>query len=360
MNVAVLGSGAGGCALAFDFARFGHRVSLFDFPEFSSNIEAVQQNGGLYASGGMEGFAAISSSGHDIGKALEGAELIFVVGPAYSTTQFALAAKPYLKPGQVVVVCPGSCGGALEFIHSAGLKLGDDSIIVSETSTLPYAVRVTEPGRLKIFLRLTGGVFLSAIPAKKTNTVMGLLNEIFPYLVPATNAMQTSLQNGNPVIHPAVTLLNATAVERTQGDFLFYEEGVTPAVGRLMESIDRERIKIGQALGVSVMPDPELGCLQGYMTEATYDIGFSTAPGFKGIKAQSSLDHRYIQEDVGYGLVFMKSLADQLGVSVPNITSLIQVISTIMGIDYLKKAPRTLQRYGLGELTAEELTAALA
>ncbi len=360
MNVAILGSGAGGCALAFDFAQSGHRVSLFDFPEFASNIEAIQQSGGLHSSGGLEGFAQVSYAGHDIGKTIEGADLILVVGPAYSTAPFAVAARPFLRTGQIVVICPSSCGGALEFVHSAGLKLGDENIIVAETSTLPYAVRVIEPGRLKIFLRLNGGVFLSAIPARKTQFVLDQLKGVFPYFTPAVNAMQTSLQNGNPVIHPAVTLLNAANVERTQGDFLFYEEGVTPAVGRLMESIDRERIEIGRALGVDVMPDPELGCLQGYMTAATYDVGFSTAPGFKGIKAQSSLDHRYIQEDVGYGLVFMKELADQLGVQVPNIAALIQVISTIMGKNYLEEAPRTMRRYGLADLKAEQLSAALS
>lgn len=359
MNVAVLGSGAGGCALAFDFARFGHRVSLFDFPEFASNIDAAKAHGGLHSTGGLEGFAPIHYSGHDIALAMEGADLILVVGPAYSTAPLAVAAKPYLREGQTVVVCPSSCGGALEFIHSAGLKLGDDSIIVAETSTLPYAVRVIEPGKLRVFLRLKGGVFLSAVPARKTQVVLDQLHEVFPYFVAAKNVMQTSLQNGNPVIHPAVTLLNATGVERTQGNFLFYEEGVTPAVGRLMESIDKERIALGNALGVSVMADPELGCLQGYMTEATYDVGFSTAPGFAGIKAQPSLDHRYIHEDVGYGLVFMKQLADQVGVYVPNITAMIQVISTIMERDYMAEAPRTLRRYGLSELNAQDLTAAL-
>lgn len=34
----------------------------------------------------------------------------------------------------------------------------------------------------------------------------------------------------------------------TQGDFYFYEEGFTPAVGRLLEAIDRERIALENAL----------------------------------------------------------------------------------------------------------------
>jgi opine dehydrogenase len=71
-------------------------------------------------------------------------------------------------------------------------------------------------------------------------------------MAPAGNVLQTSLQNGNPVIHPAITLLNAALIERTGGDFFFYEDGVTPAVGRLIEAVDRERISIGRALGVDI------------------------------------------------------------------------------------------------------------
>lgn len=355
MNVAVLGSGNGGCALAFDFAQHGHRVSLFDFPEFPVNIQAVSVNGGIHAIGDLMGFAPVSYAGHDLARAIEEADLILLVGPAYSTREFALACRNDLKPGQVVIVCPGSSGGCLEFVHSAGINPREGKIIVAETSTLPYAVRAVEPGRIKVYLRLRGGVLLAAYPASKTSQVIDRIQDLFPFITPAANVLQTSLQNGNPVIHPAVTLLNAAQIERTAGDFLFYESGVTPAVGRLMEAIDQERIAIGQTLGFHVLPDPEIGCTQGYMQLPNYDTGFSTAPGFRGIKAQHSLDHRYFQEDIGFGMVFMKCLGDQLGVDVSNMSALIQIVSVLMNRDYLAEAPRTLQRYGLGSHSAEEL-----
>jgi opine dehydrogenase len=54
----------------------------------------------------------------------------------------------------------------------------------------------------------------------------------------AKNVIQTSLQNANPVIHPAVSLANAARIEGA-GNFLFYEEGVTDSVGRMIEAVDR-------------------------------------------------------------------------------------------------------------------------
>jgi opine dehydrogenase len=148
------------------------------------------------------------------------------------------------------------------------------------------------------------------------------------------------------VIHPAVTLLNAALIERTHGDFLFYEEGVTPAVGRVMEAIDSERIKIGEKLGVRIIPDPELGVMQGYMAEAQYCTGYSTAPGFKGIGAQSQLNHRYLHEDAGYGLVFLLDLAKSIGVETPHINSLLDIASIVSQRDYRKEAVRTLKGIG--------------
>jgi opine dehydrogenase len=360
MNIAVLGSGNGGCAVAFDCAAHGHQVNLFDFEQFPETIKAVQDNGGIHCQGVLEGFQPVVSAGHEIENALAGADIIYAVGPAYSTRPFAEACKPYLKQGQIVIVCPGSCGGSIEFKNSAGLDLRDESIIVAETSTLPYAVRMLEPGKIRIFNKLNGGLLLAAAPAQNTHYVLGQVRDVYPTMSAAKNVLQTSLQNGNPVIHPSITLMNVALIERTKGDFDFYHEGVTPAVGRLIAAVDKERIAIGKELGVDVIPDPELGVVQGYMTEATYDSGFITAPGFAGVKAQGDLDYRYFNEDVGYGLVFLQKLGEQIGVATPVISAVITLVSVLMNRDYLGEARRTMETLGLSKRTAKELEELLA
>jgi opine dehydrogenase len=360
MNIAVLGSGNGGCAVAFDCAAHGHQVSLFDFEQFPESIKAVQKNGGIHSQGMLEGFQEVVSAGHEIEKTLDGADIIYAVGPAYSTRHFAEACKPYLKRGQIVIVCPSSCGGSIEFKNGAGLDLRDVDIVVAETSTLPYAVRLLEPGKVRIFNKLKGGLFLAAVPAQNTSYVLEQVRDVYPTMSAAKNILQTSLQNGNPVIHPTITLMNVAFIERTNGDFDFYHEGVTPAVGRLIEAVDRERISIGQKLGVEVIPDPELGVMQGYMTEATYDNGFITAPGFEGVKAQSNLDYRYFNEDVGYGLVFLQKLGEQIGVATPVMSAVITLVSLLMKRDYSGEARRTMETLGLSRHTAKELDKLLA
>ena len=136
MKIAVLGAGAGGTAIAFDCASHGHEVQLFDFSQFPDNISAIAQQNGIHADGDIAGFANLAGAGHDTEAALKDAQLIYVVGPAYSTTPFGEAVAGKLKAGQTVIVSPSSCGGALAFKKAAGMAYDDDTVIVAETSTL--------------------------------------------------------------------------------------------------------------------------------------------------------------------------------------------------------------------------------
>lgn len=186
-----------------------------------------------------------------------------------------------------------------------------------------------------------------------------LVTEVYPDLRPALNVLHTALENPNPVIHPAVTVASAAQIERTAGDLLFYEEGVTRSVARLIEAVDAERIALGAALGVTVRREPDVGYEQGYMSEPSYYPGYMTGPGFKGIKAQASLDHRHFNEDAGYGLVLWCDLAKAAGVPTPAMTTLLEVASIMMARDYRAEGARTLASLGLEGLGAADLAAAL-
>jgi len=355
MQITVLGAGAGGTAVAFDCASHGHDVRVFDFEQFPDNIATIAEQGGINAEGDISGFGPIAYSGHDIDEALQDAELIYVVGPAYSTEPFGEAVAGKLGAGQTVIVSPSSCGGALAFKRAAGLALHDESIRIAETSTLHYAVRLTEPGRIHVFLKLKAGNLLAALPGRHTSDILELIADVYPSMEPAESVLQTSLQNANPIIHPAVTLSNAARIELTGGDFLFYEEGVSDSVGRLIEALDKERIAIGKELGISILPDPEIGMRQGYMLEANYGSGYRKAPGFLGIGAQPQLDHRYLNEDVGYGLVFMSKLGQQIGVATPGIDAIINIASIVMARDYRAEALRTPESLGIADRSTKEL-----
>lgn len=365
MKIAVLGSGNGGCAVAADCALHGHDVRLFDFDTFPEQIAAVREAGSLAGTGGalettghVEGRATLTYAGHDLARAVADTHLVYVVAPSYATRAFGEAYRDVAEPGRPVVVCPGTNGGALVFKQALGLAPGDPAVVVSETSTLPYACRLTGPARLHVFLKLTDGLFLASLPSGRATGMCELLDDVYPGTIAYRNVFQTLLQNGNNVIHPAVSLLNVARIEGPD-DFLFYEQGVTPGVGRLMKAVDEERLAIAEALGTPILSEPAVGVRQGYMTEENYDTAYSTAPGFLGIRAQTTLEHRYLTEDVGYGLILLTELGRAVEVKTPVMDALITVVSAVLGRDLRRHAERTLDSLGLGGLAPAELLASV-
>ena len=85
MKVAILGSGNGALAMAFEWSRAGHDIYMFDFPQFDRQIKAINAAGGIASEGEMEGFQPITYAGSDIELVLKDTPLIFAVGPAYAT-----------------------------------------------------------------------------------------------------------------------------------------------------------------------------------------------------------------------------------------------------------------------------------
>ena len=118
--------------------------------------------------------------------------------------------------------------GAVTFKRALGLAVEDGRITVAETHTLPYAVRITGPARIAVYNRLPGGYYVAAIPRERNDAVYELLRGVYSEIRKGDSVLMTTLQNGNPVIHPSITTCNAALIERTHGDFFFYHEGVTP------------------------------------------------------------------------------------------------------------------------------------
>ncbi len=355
MRVTVLGSGNGGTAAAFEWAQAGHDVSLWDFEQFGDNIAAIAASGVIEGRVKFEGTAPIAYAGHDLGRALKDAELVLLVGPAYAHEAMGEALRGHLRRDAAYCMLPSGCNGAVVLKRSLGLDLLDDTYVIGETSTLPYGCRLVEPGVVRVTTRVLDGLYVAAVPSSRTAELLAKLQLVWPQAEAAANVLQTTLQNGNPVLHPAIMLMNASRIENTGGDFLFYTEGVTPASARLMEAVDNERIALGRAIGVEIVPDPELGVRQGYLSEATWLKGYNEGIGFAKSQAPKSLDFRYLTEDVPYGLVFISELARQFDVPTPAVDAVIVMASIVLDIDFRAQGRRVPADLGFGDLTPAQV-----
>jgi opine dehydrogenase len=290
----------------------------------------------------------------EIQEAVEAADVIMVVVPSSAHAKIARIAAPYFRDGQIVVLHPGRTCGALEFAKVVRDTGGKADVTIAEAETFIYASRSDGPAQARIF-RIKDAVPLAALPAHRTQEVLAVINPAYPQFIDGINVLHTGLNNMGAIFHPALTLLNAGWIESTHGDFQFYIDGVTPSVARLLEVLDRERVTVASSLGIRAQT--AMDWLQMAYTTTGDDLheAIHNQPGYYGIKAPNTLNHRYIFEDVPMSLVPIASLAQRYGVSVRGMESIIRMACIIHRTDYWRRG-RTLRKLGLDRLSVTELT----
>ena len=155
--------------------------------------------------------------------------------------------------------------------------------------------------------------------------------------------------------HPALTLLNAGWIEATHGDYQFYIDGVTPSVARMLEVLDRERVTVASALGIRARNALEWLKLAYDTTGSDLHEAIHNQPGYYGIKAPPTVNHRYLFEDIPMSLVPIASLGMRYGVSVRGMESIIRIGSIIHRTDYWRRG-RTVEKLGIEQWSVSELT----
>ena len=349
----VIGAGHGGKAMAADLAVKGFNVRLFNRTADHINEIVLRGEIELEREDGTHHMGHLTFATSDIAEALDGANVIMVVVPASGHRDVARLCAPHLRDGQIVVLNPGRTGGALEFRQIINEQGCTAKVFVAETSTFIFASRSTGPAQAHIF-RSKNTVPLAALPAIHTGHVLETVCKAYPQFIPAPNVLHTSLDNMGAIFHPALTLLNASWIERTKGDFQFYIDGATRSTAHVLEVLDRERLTIAAALGVNTRS--ALRWLKdAYSAEGeTLYEAIQANPGYQGIKAPRNLRHRYIFEDVPFSLVPMVSFGVQFGVSTQMIDAIIQLAYVIHGTNYYQRG-RTVKDMGLKGLRVTEI-----
>lgn len=340
--------------MAADLAARGYPVSLYN--RTLQNIAPIQARGGieLDLEDQEQVFGPLKVVSDQIERVVADAKVLMVVVPASGHADVAQTCAPVLQDGQIVVLNPGRTGGALEFrrvISECGCTA---DVIVAEAETLLFASRAMGPAEARIFRR-KNTIPLAALPATRTGEVLDILGDVYPQFVAAPNVLHTSLNNMGAVFHPVLALLNAGWIERTQGTFQFYMDGVTASTARMLEEVDRERVTVAASLGIRVQTALEWLASAYSATGTNLDQAMHDNPGYAGIQAPRTLRHRYIFEDVPYSLVPIAALGKRFGVNVWAIDAMIQIANVIHGTDFYHHG-RTLDRIGLTGLGIREIT----
>ena len=348
---AILGAGNGGLTMAGDLTLHGFEVSgLYDrYPEA---ITPVQQRGGIEFHGALlSGFAPIGNATTNMAQAVKGADVVAVVVPTFAQEWIAQQLAPLLEDGQTVLLTPGYPFGTLMFgrtLQAHGLKARVD---LAETNLILYATRIIGPAQVGL-QRVKKTLWVSALPATRTDDVLEVLKPAIPQLQPLANVLEVGFNCTNPLAHAATVLLNLASLDSDDGSKHFdLHEWMTPSVQRVKEALDADRAAVVKGMGIRYMTHAEV-------LDAMYRDTPTAVVPLQGqvLEGSRTLPPRYITEDVPMGIVAWASMGRKLGIPTPTADLLIHLANVVKGRDFWKEG-RTLERAGLADKTVAEILA---
>ena len=127
------------------------------------------------------------------------------------------------------------------------------------------------------------------------------------------------------------------------------------AKDRVTDTLDMERIAIREALGYRPYHFP----LRDHYTTGNWMYGDAHDRLVESGDWRETIDfatHRYMREDVEYGLAFLVSVARWAGVDAPIARGLLAIGAAICGTDFETRGPRTLDTLGLSQLSRAQMT----
>jgi len=373
--IAVLGGGA--CAQTFgaELTLAGYRVRLYELPELAPETLGEVLKTHKIELGGKQlnfkwfrraGVAKIDVVTTEITEALKGAGLVIVAIPAKGHKAFFEKMIPYLEDGQVISIFPDNFGSLMLKNMMQEKRIGRN-VMIGGWSSMPYGVRMIEPGKLDCIIRIRN-LLCDALPNKDGDKFFEILKGIPAFdgtveLKRGDTIIGVDLSNPNPVVHIPGSILNVGAMEVSEmegilgipsGKYSMYKYGMSPAVSRVQLAFYQEERRIADAMGIKIIEHREDQFFwKGSVMGIEYWVPFADVV-LPPIVGPDSVEHRYFTEDIPVGAVVRCHLAKKFGVEVPIIESLIRLGSVVCKRDFLQEGV-SLQDLGIEGLDKNQI-----
>ena len=176
----------------------------------------------------------------------------------------------------------------------------------AETGTLPWLTRKHGPFEVAITIRakrLPTGV----LPLRLKDHALAVIGRAFPGVIEdCGDALSGALMNAGPIIHPPLITMNAAPLEHFER-WDIHKEGTQPAMRRVTDALDAERIAVREALGYGAPHFPLADHYAREGEEWMYGRGSHDRLTDSGDWREHIVltQHRYMLEDVRIGLSFL-------------------------------------------------------
>jgi opine dehydrogenase len=277
----------------------------------------------------------------DLGSELRDADTCVIVAATELDRQRAtLVGELARLAGRTVILAPGGAGGS---IRASALFEAASMPVPPLAELCGFPVLGAMAGRTVSLTAVKRRLPIGVLDPTDAVRVAESLRAYLPDVVTAESILATSLANTNNVVHPPLAVVNAARIDAGL-PFRFYREGLTPAGARLIAAVDGERLRVTDSLGLERVSIVQwFRRFYGDQGLAGDDIGtiLGTFQPLAESLGPSSLQHRYLTDDVASGLAVVEAIGQRFGVQMPVTEAVCDVISTLVGGDLRAGAAET-------------------
>ncbi|WCR10531.1 NAD/NADP octopine/nopaline dehydrogenase family protein [Paracoccus stylophorae] len=278
-------------------------------------------------------------------------EVLIVALPGYGHKTVLDALAPHIGPHHQVIISSHASLGAVyltQLLAERGI-----SVPVTAWGTTICTGRRQSGTEVQVNT-VRSRVDLCTVPVERSDEALELCRDLFgDRFQPRDGLLAISLSNLNPQNHMGIALANITRMER--GETWSQGQNVTPAVGRLLERLDLERLSIARALDLEVRTIFEHFHLSFHVPVASIsEMNQQMHAQGNGGTGPATADSRYVTEDVPYGLVLTAELGRLVGRPAILHEAGIRIFSAMYGRDFAAEneilAALDLNRFTLDDL----------
>ncbi|KAK3585006.1 hypothetical protein CHS0354_024920 [Potamilus streckersoni] len=292
--------------------------------------------------------------------AVPGTDIIFFTVPAFAHQQYFDAILPFVEPNTIIAGLPGQAGFEFQAINT--LKNVVDKCAILSCESLPWACRLLEFGKkvqiqgfkesLSTSLILGHGQY-KLPPLELVQKILGER----PKIVQAKNYLAVNLM-AKSIVHPPIMYgkwcLEWDGEPLKFGAPLFYQ-GVNDVQADLLSKVSDEIVCTANKIQ-QLRPEFDMSEIihifdwyiisyRDQISDASnLKMAMRTNKAYNGLlhpmrKENGDLvpdfSYRYITEDIPFGLVVMKGIAEIVGVETPTMDKIIKWAQEIMGKEFL-------------------------
>lgn len=348
-KLTICGGGNAAHVLITLAAHAGWEVDVFaPLADEADRLEAsLASRGGIIARRGNQtivgGARCISA---DPAEVIPGSELVLLALPAFAHGPTLQAIADHFDSGVTIGALPAR--GGFDYQAYTVLKAKKISARIFGLQTLPWACRIINYGQEVEILGTKAEVDLAAYPSSKATALIEQLSPLLGLtLTPVESFLTLTLANTGQLIHPGIMYglgCDKEDVIFARDEIPLFYQGVDQPTADLLQVMSDEVQAIAKELSVqlpSFEPQQVISLHNWLLRSYSADIAdsstlrraFNTNRAYVGLQLPTRpagsntfvIDYkaRYLSEDVPFGLVVLRGLAELVGVTTPTIDTVI-------------------------------------